>query len=95
MSSQLDKIISDGQTKPEAAMLVFAMELKSLSEKVESVNKTINDGNQMYVTKMEFKWLVDEVALIKKGIIAVLSFVFFSFLGGIISFIWVTSRGGK
>lgn len=80
-NSDLDRIIEDGKVNTSTAMIVFAVELKSLGEKTDALKKTFDADSQRYIDIKDFNALDKRVSRIENAIIKVLAFIFFAFLG--------------
>lgn len=75
-STELDKIISDGKVSPTVAMIVFAVELKSQSEKIDEVKRTLDNDNKSYTPTKDFVTLQKRVDRLENGALKVLVTVF-------------------
>lgn len=85
MSTELDKIIGDGKVNTSTAMVVFAVELKSQGEKLDSLKQTIDGDTQRYTAQKDFNALEKRVSRVENAIIGVLVFVFLGVLGALIT----------
>lgn len=91
--SELDRIISDGKVNAGTAMVVFAVEIKSLQEKVDKMTTTLDSDDKRYATKEDVKEDRRRIGRLENAIIGFLVVVALAVLTAVLSL--VVRQGGK
>lgn len=91
--SELEKIISDGKVNQGTAMVVFAVEMKSLQEKVDRMTATLDSDDNRYATKSDIVDSNRRIGRLENAIIGFLVVVALAVLTAVLSL--VIRQGGK
>lgn len=91
--TDLDKIISDGKIKPETAMAIFAFELRSQGDKIDTLTATLKDDNQRYAPTERVVSAERRISRLENAVIAFLVIIALAVLTAVLSL--VVTKGGK
>lgn len=74
-SSELDKIIKGGKSNPSIAMVVFAIELKTMQSDLADVKSIVQGDERKYVMKEDYLEVKARVTNLEKKLFNALVFV--------------------